>query len=146
MEVFVFMPRDTPIINQLEAHLCGAKVFLVNGLINDCGRIVREGIDRMGWFDMSTLKEPYRIEGKKTMGLEIAEQLGWKLPDVILYPTGGGVGVIGVGKPLAELAGPGGAHGPMPRLVAVQAAGCAPIVQAWEKGLPESEAWVDAKT
>ena len=103
MEVFVFMPDDTPIINQLEAHLAGARVFLVNGLINDCGRIVREGADCIGWFDMSTLKEPYRLEGKKTMGLELAEQLGWRLPDVILYPTGGGTGLIGMWKAFAEL-------------------------------------------
>src|SRR5207302_3714733 len=87
MEVFVFMPQDTPVINQMEAFLCGAKVFLVNGLITDCGRIVREGTAKMGWYDFSTLKEPYRLEGKKTMGLELAEQLEWELPDVILYPT-----------------------------------------------------------
>src|SRR5436190_8033540 len=90
MEVYVFMPEDTPIINQMEAYLCGAKVYLVNGLITDCGRLVREGTVPMGWFDMSTLKEPYRLEGKKTMGLELAEQFLWRLPDVILYPTGGG--------------------------------------------------------
>src|SRR5579884_4319451 len=104
MEVYVFMPEDTPRINQLEAHLAGAHVFLVNGLITDCGRLVREGAARMGWFDMSTLKEPYRLEGKKTMGLELAEQLGWTLPDVILYPTGGGTGLIGMWKAFQELA------------------------------------------
>src|SRR5205814_7692275 len=98
-----FMPEDTPVINQLEAFLCGAKVFLVNGLITDCGRIVREGTEQMGWFDMSTLKEPYRLEGKKTMGLELAEQRGWTLPDVIFYPTGGGTGLIGMWKAFAEL-------------------------------------------
>ncbi len=103
MEVFVFMPQDTPVINQMEAHLAGAKVFLVNGLITDCGRIVREGTERMGWFDMSTLKEPYRLEGKKTMGLELAEQFAWRLPDVILYPTGGGTGLIGMWKAFQEL-------------------------------------------
>jgi len=103
MEVFVFMPHDTPAINQMEAHLAGAKVFLVNGLITDCGRIVREGAERMGWFDMSTLKEPYRLEGKKTMGLELAEQFAWRLPDVILYPTGGGTGLIGMWKAFQEL-------------------------------------------
>src|SRR5439155_23030745 len=103
MEVFVFMPADTPVVNQLEAYLAGAHVFLVNGLINDCGRIVREGAERMGWFDMSTLKEPYRLEGKKTMGLELAEQLDWHLPDVILYPTGGGTGLIGMWKAFHEL-------------------------------------------
>src|SRR5262249_12269528 len=103
MEVFVFMPEDTPVINQLEAHLAGAKVFLVNGLINDCGRVVREGPGPMGWFDMSTLKEPYRLEGKKTMGLELAEQTGYRLPDVILSPTGGGTGLIGMWKAFGEL-------------------------------------------
>ncbi len=89
IEAYVFMPEDTPVINQLECRLAGAKTFLVNGLITDCGRIVREGKEHLGWFDMSTLKEPYRIEGKKTMGLELAEQFGWQLPDVIIYPTGG---------------------------------------------------------
>src|SRR5205823_7570252 len=103
MEVFVFMPDDTPFINQMEAALCGARVFLVNGLISDCGKIVRDGVDQAGWFDFSTLKEPYRLEGKKTMGLELAEQLGWRLPDVILYPTGGGTGLIGGWKAFAEL-------------------------------------------
>src|SRR5437763_13281540 len=96
MEVFVFMPEDTPVINQMEAHLAGARVFLVNGLITDCGRLVREGTPAMGWFDVSTLKEPYRLEGKKTMGLELAEQTDYRLPDVILYPTGGGTGLIGM--------------------------------------------------
>src|ERR671927_369422 len=105
MEVFVFMPEDTPRINQVEAHLCGAKVFLVNGLITDCGRLVREGTPRLGWFDVSTLKEPYRLEGKKTMGLELFEQLGRRLPDVILYPTGGGVGLIGIHKALRAAVG-----------------------------------------
>src|SRR5262249_23251623 len=103
MECFLFMPEDTPVVNQLEAALLGARVFLVNGLITDCGKIVADGKDRMGWFDMSTLKEPYRIEGKKTMGIEIAEQLGWSLPDVILYPTGGGTGLIGMWKAFHEL-------------------------------------------
>ena len=104
MEAFVFMPADTPVINQLECRLAGASTFLVNGLINDCGRIVREGKEHLGWFDLSTLKEPYRIEGKKTMGLELAEQFGWVLPDVIVYPTGGGTGLIGMWKAFDELA------------------------------------------
>ncbi len=104
MECFVFMPDDTPVVNQFEAHLYGAKAFLVNGLINDCGKIVKDGTERMGWFDLSTLKEPYRLEGKKTMGLELAEQLGWTLPDVIFYPTGGGTGLIGMWKAFQELA------------------------------------------
>ena len=104
MECFVFMPSDTPVVNQFEPHLYGAKAFRVNGLINDCGKIVKDGTEKMGWFDLSTLKEPYRLEGKKTMGLELAEQFGWTLPDVILYPTGGGTGLVGMGKAFAELA------------------------------------------
>src|SRR4051794_11430371 len=135
LEVFVFMPEDTPIINQMEAHLAGAKVFLVNGLITDCGRLVREGAARWGWFDMSTLKEPYRLEGKKTMGLELAEQFGWRLPDVILYPTGGGTGLIGMAKAFAELGELGWLRtAKRPRLVSCQSDGCAPIVRAFEKG------------
>ncbi len=132
MEVFVFMPEDTPAINQMEAHLAGAGVFLVNGLITDCGRLVREGTERMGWFDMSTLKEPYRLEGKKTMGLELAEQLGWRLPDVILYPTGGGTGLIGMWKAFQELRELGWFKSErMPRLISCQSDGCAPIVRAF---------------
>ena len=152
MEVFVFMPEDTPIINQIEAYLCGAKVFLVNGLINDCGKIVREGIDKLGWFDMSTLKEPYRLEGKKTMGLEIAEQLGWRLPDVILYPTGGGTGLIGMWKAFAELTElgwlgePSSVRSRLPKLVSCQSDGCAPIVRAFEKGERFAEMFANAKT
>ena len=103
LECFVFMPHDTPVVNQFEAHLYGAKAFRVNGLINDCGKIVKDGAERMGWFDLSTLKEPYRIEGKKTMGLELAEQFNWTLPDVIFYPTGGGTGLIGMWKAFGEL-------------------------------------------
>ena len=133
LEVFVFMPADTPIVNQMEAHLCGAKVFLVNGLITDCGKLVREGAEKAGWFDLSTLKEPYRLEGKKTMGLEIAEQLGWRLPDVILYPTGGGTGLIGMWKAFRELRELGWLKSDkMPRLVSCQSDGCAPIVKAFE--------------
>src|SRR5262245_59617743 len=103
LEGFVFMPASTPVVNQFEAVLYGAKAFRVNGLINDCGAIVKAGAERMGWFDLSTLKEPYRLEGKKTMGLEIAEQMNWSLPDVIFYPTGGGTGLIGMWKAFAEL-------------------------------------------
>ena len=147
MEVFVFMPDDTPVINQLEAYLCGAKVFLVNGLINDCGKIVREGTDQLGWFDMSTLKEPYRLEGKKTMGLEIAEQLGWKLPDVIFYPTGGGTGLIGMWKAFHELTELGWLKSPhMPKLVSCQSDGCAPIVRAFDKGERFAEMFANAST
>jgi threonine synthase len=147
LEVFVFMPEDTPVINQLEAYLCGAKVFLVNGLINDCGRIVREGTDQMGWFDMSTLKEPYRLEGKKTMGLELAEQRGWTLPDVIFYPTGGGTGLIGMWKAFAELGELGWLKSPkLPKLVSCQSDGCAPIVRAFESGSRFADLFPNAHT
>src|SRR5262249_46390335 len=147
LETFVFMPEDTPFINQLEAHLAGAHVFLVNGLITDCGRLVREGAARMGWFDMSTLKEPYRLEGKKTMGLELAEQLGWSLPDVILYPTGGGTGLIGMAKAFAELGDLGWLPGnKRPRLVSCQSDGCAPIVRAFEAGERFAELFAGAHT
>jgi len=147
MEAFVFMPDDTPAINQYECHLAGAKTFLVPGLITDCGRIVREGKERMGWFDVSTLKEPYRIEGKKTMGLELAEQLGWKLPDVILYPTGGGTGLIGMWKAFDELATLGWLESDKrPRMVAVQSDGCAPIVRAFDQGERFAEPFAGAQT
>jgi threonine synthase len=147
MEVYVFMPEDTPRINQMEAHLAGARVFLVNGLITDCGRIVREGTERLGWFDVSTLKEPYRLEGKKTMGLELAEQLGWRLPDVILYPTGGGTGLIGMWKAFAELGELGWLKSDrLPRLVSCQSEGCAPIVRAFEAGKRFAETFPDAHT
>jgi threonine synthase len=147
MEVHVFMPEDTPVINQVEAHLCGAKVFLVNGLITDCGRLVREGTAAAGWFDVSTLKEPYRLEGKKTMGLELAEQLGWHLPDVILYPTGGGTGLIGMAKAFDELAHLGWLESEKrPRLVSCQSDGCAPIVRAFEAGQRFAEPFPDAHT
>src|SRR5262245_49772445 len=147
MQVFVFMPQDTPVINQVEAYLCGARGFLVNGLITDCGRIVREGTETMGWFDMSTLKEPYRLEGKKTMGLELAEQLGWRLPDVILYPTGGGTSLIGMWKAFAELRQLGWLRSErLPRLVSCQSDGCAPIVRAFEKGERFAELFPNART
>jgi threonine synthase len=147
LEAYVFMPEDTPRINQLEAHLTGARVFLVNGLITDCGRLVREGAERMGWFDMSTLKEPYRLEGKKTMGLELAEQLGWRLPDVILYPTGGGTGLIGMWKAFAELGELGWLpSAKRPRLVSCQSDGCAPIVRAFEAGSRFAEPFPNAHT
>ncbi len=147
LEVFVFMPEDTPIVNQFEAHLFGAKVFLVNGLITDCGKIVRDGADQAGWFDLSTLKEPYRLEGKKTMGLEIAEQLGWRLPDVILYPTGGGTGLIGMWKAFRELLELGWLKSDkMPRLVSCQSDGCAPIVNAFEAGERFAQPFPNART
>jgi threonine synthase len=132
MQCYVFMPQDTPIINQYEAAAAGAHAFLVNGLINDCGRIVNDGKDRMGWFDLSTLKEPYRIEGKKTMGLELAEQYKWKLPDAIFYPTGGGTGLIGMWKAFNELRQMGWLDSSvMPRMISVQSTGCSPIVNAF---------------
>lgn len=135
MECFVFMPADTPVVNQFEPYLYGAKAFRVNGLINDCGKIVKAGAERMGWFDLSTLKEPYRLEGKKTMGLEVAEQLGWRLPDVILYPTGGGTGLIGMWKAFHEMIELGWITADkLPRLYSVQAEGCAPIVRAFDEG------------
>ena len=146
IETFVFCPDDTPTINMAEIALQGAKLYRVNGLINDCGKIVGEGREPMGWFDVSTLKEPYRIEGKKTMGLELAEQLGWRVPDVIFYPTGGGTGLIGMWKAFAELEAIGWIGSKRPRMVAVQAEGCAPIVRAWEAGERHAEPWVDAHT
>jgi len=147
MEAYVFMPADTPAINQYECHLAGAKTFLVPGLITDCGKIVREGKERLGWFDVSTLKEPYRIEGKKTMGLELAEQSGWQLPDVILYPTGGGTGLIGMWKAFEELAHLGWLNSEKrPRMVAVQSDGCAPIVRAFDRGERFAEPFPNATT
>jgi threonine synthase len=147
LEIHVFMPDDTPVINRLEADLAGARVYLVNGLITDCGRLVREGAARRGWFDMSTLKEPYRLEGKKTMGLELAEQTDWRLPDVILYPTGGGTGLIGMWKAFAELRELGWLRSDrLPRLVSCQSDGCAPIVRAFEKGERFAEPFADAHT
>ena len=146
LDSFVFCPDDTPEVNVREIALQGAKVWRVNGLINDCGRIVGEGKEAMGWFDASTLKEPYRIEGKKTMGLELAEQLGWSVPDVIFYPTGGGTGLIGMWKAFNELETIGWLGSKRPRMVAVQAEGCAPIVKAYEDGTEHAELWPDAHT
>ncbi len=142
----VLCPADTPDINIREIQLQGADTYLVNGLINDCGKIVGEGKEQVGWFDVSTLKEPYRIEGKKTMGLELAEQLGWELPDVIFYPTGGGTGLIGMWKAFHELQRMGWITGKLPRMVAVQAEGCAPIVKAWKEGEEHAPLWQDAHT
>jgi threonine synthase len=147
LPVYVFMPCDTPRINQVEAHLAGARVFLVNGLINDCAALVRAGAQTVGWFDMSTLKEPYRLEGKKTMGLELAEQRAWRLPHVILYPTGGGTGLIGMWKAFQELRELGWlASDRLPRLVACQSDGCAPIVRAFENGKRFAEPFPAART
>ena len=146
MEVFVFCPADTPEVNVREIAAQGAKVWRVNGLINDCGRIVGQGKEAMNWFDFSTLKEPYRIEGKKTMGLELAEQFDWSVPDVILYPTGGGTGLIGMWKAFQELQSIGWLTGKLPRMVAVQATGCAPIVKAYEAGSEFAELFPNAHT
>ncbi|MFQ5534668.1 MAG: threonine synthase [Sphingomonadales bacterium] len=146
IEAFVFCPEDTPGVNVREIAYQGARLYRVNGLINDCGRIVGEGRQSMDWFDASTLKEPYRIEGKKTMGLELAEQLGWEVPDVIFYPTGGGTGLIGMWKAFEELEAVGWIDARRPRMVAVQAAGCAPIVKAFEDGVENAELWPDART
>lgn len=135
LEAWVFMPADTPVVNKLEATLYGARAYLVDGLISDCGAVVRAGTETMQWFDCSTLKEPYRLEGKKTMGLELAEQLGWRLPDVILYPTGGGTGLIGMWKAFAELQALGWLEDEkLPRMVSCQSDGCAPISNAFARG------------
>jgi threonine synthase len=142
----VFCPEDTPEVNVSEIALQGASVYRVNGLIDDCGKIVGEGKDKVGWFDTSTLKEPYRIEGKKTMGLELAEQLGWQVPDVILYPTGGGTGLIGMWKAFAELEAIGFIGKKRPRMVAVQATGCAPMVRAYEAGEEHAPRFENAHT
>jgi threonine synthase len=146
MEAFCFCPDDTPEINLSEIALQGARVWRVNGLINDCARLVGLGKERYDWFDVSTLKEPYRIEGKKTMGLELAVQFKWQLPQVVFYPTGGGTGLIGMWKAWAELAALGWIEGPMPRLVAVQSTGCAPIVRAFEAGAESATPWQNAHT
>jgi threonine synthase len=142
----IFCPDDTPEINLSEIALQGAAVFRVNGLIDDCGKLVAQGKEAAGWFDVSTLKEPYRIEGKKTMGLELAEQLGWDLPDVIFYPTGGGTGLIGMWKAFAELEAIGFIGAKRPRMIAVQATGCAPIVRAFEAGDEHAARWENAHT
>lgn len=142
----IFCPEDTPEVNVSEIALQGATVYRVNGLIDDCGKIVGEGKAKVGWFDASTLKEPYRIEGKKTMGLELAEQLGWQVPDAIFYPTGGGTGLIGMWKAFAELEAIGFIGAKRPRMIAVQAAGCAPMVRAFEAGEEHAPRWENAHT
>lgn len=146
IEAHVFMPRDTPRANIVEVEKYGAHLTLVDGLISDCGGIIAERKEKEGWFDVSTLKEPYRAEGKKTMGFEIAEQLGWRLPDVIIYPTGGGTGLIGMWKAFRELGEIGWIGARSPRMVTVQANGCAPIVRAFDEGKEKAEPWIDART
>jgi threonine synthase len=146
LEAHIFMPKDVPIANRMECDYYGAHVTLVDGLISDCGRMVAERKDKEGWFDVSTLKEPFRVEGKKTMGYEVAEQLRWKLPQGIIYPTGGGVGLIGMWKAFEEMEQLGWIGPERPKMVTVQAAGCAPIVKAWQEGKSGSEMWSAAET
>jgi threonine synthase len=147
IETLVAMPLDAPSVTRAECALAGARLYLVDGLIGDAGRLIGAAAARDGYFDVSTLKEPYRLEGKKTIGFELAEQLGWRIPDVIVCPTGGGVGLIGIDKALDELRLLGWlGSGSTPRLVSVQAAGCAPIVRAFDSGARESEPWPDGKT
>jgi threonine synthase len=146
MKSTILCPDDTPEINTSETLTQGGDTYLVNGLIGDCGKIIGEGKEKLGWFAVSTLKEPYRIEGKKTMGLELAEQLGWNLPDVIFYPTGGGTGLIGMWKAFHELKELGWIDCKFPKMVAVQSTGCAPIVKAWEDGVEHAEFWKNADT
>jgi len=146
IQAHVFIPQDAPPAFATEARAYGARVELVEGLITDCARKVREGVECYGWFDVSTLKEPYRIEGKKTMGYELGEQLDWQLPDVIIYPTGGGTGLIGMWKAFAEMQQLGLIGGKRPRMVSVQAENCAPIVKAFHAGMNRAEPWQNAKT
>lgn len=146
LEAFIFMPSDTPKANIIECKQTGAHVTLIDGLITDCGRLVGDRKDTEGWFDVSTLKEPYRVEGKKTMGYELAEQFGWELPDVILYPTGGGTGLIGMWKAFDEMEQMGWIGSQRPRMVTVQAEGCAPIVQAFQAGSQSGAEIADAHT
>jgi len=146
IEAHIFMPRDTPKANQVECLAYGAHVTLVDGLISDCGRMVAERKSAEGWFDISTLKEPFRVEGKKTMGYELVEQLGWEYPDAVFYPTGGGVGMIGMWKAFAEMEQLGWVKGKRPKMIAVQAEGCAPVVRAFEHGDAVSQMWQDAHT
>jgi threonine synthase len=146
VEAYTFMPKDVPQSNYVQCAAFGAKVTLVDGLIGDCGRLVVEGKDREGWFEVNTLKEPYRIEGKKTMGYEIAEQFQWRLPDAILYPTGGGAGLIGMWKAFEEMEALGWIGPERPKMIVVQAAGCQPVVRAFEEGAERSRMWENAAT
>jgi threonine synthase len=147
IEANIFMPKDVPFANFVEAQFYGANVTLVDGLISDCGRMVAERKEKEGWFDISTLKEPFRIEGKKTMGYELVEQLGWEYPEAVFYPTGGGVGLIGMWKAFAELEELGWVKpGKRPKMIAVQSSGCAPMAHAYEKGEKVSQMWADAAT
>lgn len=146
IESYIFCPEDTPHVNVRETTLQGGKVWRVNGYIDDCGKIVAAGKDKMGWFDVSTLKEPYRLEGKKTMAFELAAQLGWELPDAIFFPTGGGTVLVAMWKAFAELEALGWIGTKRPKMIAVQAAGCAPLVRAFEAGERFAERWENAHT
>ncbi len=146
MEAYIFMPTDAPEANMVECQRLGARLTLVDGLITDCGKMVADRRVAEGWFDVSTLKEPYRVEGKKTMGYELAEQFNWELPDVVLYPTGGGTGLIGMWKAFDEMEEMGWIGSARPRMVAVQAEGCAPVVRAYETGAESAEFWENAET
>jgi threonine synthase len=146
LDSYIFMPKDVPLANRVECEIYGAHVTLVDGLISDCARMVSEGKEKHGWFDVSTLKEPFRVEGKKTMGYEVAEQLGWHVPDGIIYPTGGGVGLIGMWKAFDEMEQLGWIKSDRPRMVSVQSSGCAPIVKAWDEGRSTAEFWPNANT
>jgi len=146
LEAHIFMPKDVPMANRIECQFYGAHITLVDGLISDCARMVAERKEKEGWFDVSTLKEPYRVEGKKTMGYEVAEQLGWRLPQGIIYPTGGGVGMIGMWKAFDEMEQLGWIGSERPQMVGVQSSGCAPIVKAWDEGKNVSEVWPHAAT
>jgi threonine synthase len=146
IEAHIFMPKDVPLANQVECIAYGAHMTLVDGLISDCARIVGERKEKEGWFDLSTLKEPFRVEGKKTMGYELVEQLGWEYPDAVFYPTGGGVGLIGMWKAFQEMEELGWVKGKRPKMIAVQAAGCAPVARAFDEGEAASQMWQDAAT
>ena len=146
IEAHIFMPKDVPLANQVECIAYGAKMTLVDGLISDCARIVNERKQQEGWFDLSTLKEPFRVEGKKTMGYELVEQLGWTYPDAVFYPTGGGVGLIGMWKAFEEMEQLGWVTGKRPKMIAIQAAGCAPVARAWDQHESSSQMWQNAAT
>jgi threonine synthase len=146
IEAHIFMPKDVPLANRVECESYGAYMTLVDGLISDCARMVAERKDKEGWFDVSTLKEPFRVEGKKTMGYEVAEQLNWKMPQGIIYPTGGGVGLLGMWKAFDEMQELGWIGSERPKMIAVQSGGCAPVVKAWDEGKPSAEFWPNAST
>lgn len=146
MEAHIFMPSDVPLANRIECEMYGAHLTLVNGLISDCGRILAERKEKEGWFDVSTLKEPYRVEGKKTMAYEVFEQLGGKLPDAVIFPSGGGVGVIAMWKAFDEMEALGWISAQRPRMIVVQASGCAPVVKAWNEAKSKVEMWENSST